>query len=135
MHNELSIKLFRLSTGEDIISSYIEDEQGYVIFKNPMKLVFRRIPTGSTVLAILPWLPHELVKDDVAAINSHDIVTVMDLKDEMIEYYHNVVLALEELDTLNEGSLREKLFGEENGIEEDESLEELIKEKNKNIIH
>lgn len=135
MDNELSIKLFRLSTGEDIISSYIEDEKGYVIFKNPMKLIFRRVPTGSTVLVVLPWLPHELVKNDVAAINAHDIITILDLKDEMIEYYNNVVLSLEELDELNSGTLRERLFGGEEESEEVQSLDEVLKEKSKNIIH
>lgn len=135
MDNELSIKLFRLSTGEDIISSYIEDEKGYVIFKNPMKLIFRRVPTGSTVLVVLPWLPHELVKNDVAAINAHDIITILDLKDEMIEYYNNVVLSLEELDELNSGTLRERLFGGEEETEEVQSLDEVLKEKSKNIIH
>jgi len=49
MNNELSIKLFRLATGDDIISAFVEDiESNSVILQHPMKLVFRRIPTGIT---------------------------------------------------------------------------------------
>ena len=69
MNNELSIKLFRLATGDDIISAFVEDiESNTIILQHPMKLVFRRIPTGATILAMMPWLPGELIKVDAACI-------------------------------------------------------------------
>jgi hypothetical protein len=92
MNNELSIKLFRLATGDDIISAFVEDiESNTIILQHPMKLVFRRIPTGATILAMMPWLPGELIKVDAACIDIAEIVTVLELKDDMVDYYLNVV--------------------------------------------
>lgn len=133
MNNELSTKLFRLSTGEDIISSYLEDiENQVVILQHPMKLVYRRIPSGATVMAVLPWLPAELIKNDYATIDAADIVTILDLKDTMVEYYNNVVANFVLHTQNSEDALREKLFG----IEPEElNLETVMEEKNNNIIH
>lgn len=135
MNNELSIKLFRLATGDDIISAFVEEEETHsVILQHPMKLVFRRVPTGATIMAMMPWLPSELIKVDAACIDLADIVTVMELKDDMVDYYLNVVekylLSSENADEI----LREKLLGAMDHSELD-NLEQVMEEKINSIIH
>jgi hypothetical protein len=135
MNNELSIKLFRLATGDDIISAFVEEEETHsVILQHPMKLVFRRIPTGATILAMMPWLPSELIKVDAACIDLADIVTVMELKDDMVDYYLNVVekylLSTENADEI----LRERLLGAMDHSELD-NLEQVMEEKTNSVIH
>lgn len=135
MNNELSIKLFRLATGDDIISAFVEEEETHsVILQHPMKLVFRRIPTGATIMAMMPWLPSELIKVDAACIDLADIVTVMELKDDMVDYYLNVVekylLSSENADEI----LRERLLGAMDHSELD-NLEQVMEEKINSIIH
>jgi hypothetical protein len=40
----------------------IEDRKpGTVLLENPMHIIFKRIPTGQTVM-MMPWLPIELIK-------------------------------------------------------------------------
>lgn len=135
MNNELSIKLFRLATGDDIISAFVEDiESNSVILQHPMKLVFRRIPTGATILAMMPWLPSELIKVDAACIDLAEIVTVLELKDDMVDYYLNVV---EKYLLSNENSdeiLRERLLGAMDHSELD-NLEQVMEEKTNSVIH
>ena len=135
MNNELSIKLFRLATGDDIISAFVEDiESNSVILQHPMKLVFRRIPTGATILAMMPWLPSELIKVDAACIDIAEIVTVLELKDDMVDYYLNVV---EKYLLSNENSdeiLRERLLGAMDHSELD-NLEQVMEEKTNSVIH
>ena len=135
MNNELSIKLFRLATGDDIISAFVEDiESNTIILQHPMKLVFRRIPTGATILAMMPWLPSELIKVDAACIDIAEIVTVLELKDDMVDYYLNVV---EKYLLSNENSdeiLRERLLGAMDHSELD-NLEQVMEEKTNSVIH
>jgi hypothetical protein len=135
MNNELSIKLFRLATGDDIISAFVEDiESNTIILQHPMKLVFRRIPTGATILAMMPWLPGELIKIDAACIDIAEIVTVLELKDDMVDYYLNVV---EKYLLSNENSdeiLRERLLGAMDHSELD-NLEQVMEEKTNSVIH
>ena len=135
MNKELSIKLFRLATGDDIISAFVEDlESNTVILEHPMKLIFRRIPTGATILAMMPWLPSELIKVNAACIDLAEIVTILELKDDMVDYYLNVV---EKYLLSNENSdeiLRERLLGAMDHSELD-NLEQVMEEKTNSVIH
>ena len=55
MHN---VKIIRMQTGEDIMASMIgEEEAETVLLEDPMRLIFRRMPTGQTVMMMMPWLP------------------------------------------------------------------------------
>ena len=135
MNNELSIKLFRLATGDDIISAFVEDiESNSIVLQHPMKLVFRRIPTGATILAMMPWLPSELIKVDAACIDLAEIVTVLELKDDMVDYYLNIVekylLSTENADEI----LKERLLGAMDHSELD-NLEQVMEEKTNSVIH
>jgi hypothetical protein len=99
-----------------------------------MKLVFRRIPTGATILAMMPWLPSELIKVDAACIDLAEIVTVLELKDDMVDYYLNIVekylLSTENADEI----LRERLLGAMDHSELD-NLEQVMEEKTNSVIH
>ena len=135
MNNELSIKLFRLATGDDIISSFVEDiESSTVILQHPMKLIFRRIPTGATILAMMPWLPSELIKVDAACIDLAEIVTILELKDDMVDYYLNVVEKYLASTENSEEILRERLLGAMDHSELD-NLEQVMEEKTNSVIH
>ena len=84
-----NVKIIRMQTGEDIMASMIEEQEQNetVVLNNPMRLVFRRLPTGQTVLMMMPWLPVELIKEDSAIIYTTDIITVIEPKESMKEYY------------------------------------------------
>ena len=89
MHN---VKLIRMQSGEDIMASMFEDENSDQIqINDPMRIVFRRLPTGQTVMMMMPWLPVELIKENIAMIYYSDIVTVVDPKESMIRYYDKLV--------------------------------------------
>ena len=88
-----NIKIVRLQSGEDIIADYIEKEDGETaLLDNPMHLIFKRIPTGQTVMMMMPWLPIEIIKDNHALIYTTDILTIIDPKQDLIDYYGDVVV-------------------------------------------
>ena len=85
MDEELGIKVIRLQSGEDIIADIISDGD-HTILNNPMVVMVRRSPTGS-VMMMSPWLPVEVISDNIASINNSEIVTTVNPRDSLVEYY------------------------------------------------
>ena len=126
-----NVKIIRMQTGVDIMVSMIEKEEQNetVVLNNPMRLVFRRLPTGQTVLMMMPWLPVELIKEDSAIIYTTDIITIVEPKESMKEYYENLVdKTIEEM--LNSEELLEQRLSnmEKEEKEEQQIAEEIINE-------
>jgi hypothetical protein len=84
---------------------------------DPMRIVFRRLPTGQTVMMMMPWLPVELIKENSAMIYYSDIVTVVEPKESMIRYYDKLVER-----TIEEMADSDKMI--DNLLEEQEQEEE-----------
>jgi hypothetical protein len=117
-----------MQSGEDIMASMFEQEDSeQVQLNDPMRLVFRRMPTGQTVMMMMPWLPVELIKENSALVYTSDIVTVIDPKESMIRYYDKLVertisdmadsdkmldQLLEEQEEENEGQQQEEMMQE-----------------------
>jgi hypothetical protein len=141
--NELiqGVKIVRLQSGEDIIASIIEDDESeMVMLNNPMHLIFKRTSQG-TVMMMLPWLPIELIKDNMATIYSSDILTMIDPKDALVEYYGNMINT-EQLKNLRDDTLVNNLKEAMNDNEDDDefSIEEeneetLTREEAMEIVH
>jgi hypothetical protein len=126
MHN---VKIIRMQTGEDIMASMIgEEEAETVLLEDPMKLIYRRMPTGQTVLMMMPWLPVELIKDNSALVYNSDIITIVDPKESMVEYYEKSEEMVEQLLKDQEDQSEEA----ENYIEE---LTQYIEEAKNRTLH
>ena len=135
------VKIVRLQSGEDIIASIIEDDESEMIMlDNPMHLIFKRTSQG-TMMVMLPWLPIELIKDNMATIYSSDILTMIDPKDALIEYYGNMINT-EQLKNMKDdtlvNNLKEAMDDNEDDDEfsiEEENEETLTKEETMEMIH
>ena len=126
-----NVKIIRMQTGEDIMASMIEEQEQNetVVLNNPMRLVFRRLPTGQTVLMMMPWLPVELIKEDSAIIYTKDIITVIEPKESMKEYYENLVDKTIEEMINSEEILEQRLANMEKEEKEEQQIaEEIINE-------
>ena len=127
MHN---VKLIRMQTGEDIMASMFQQEDGEQIqINDPMRIVFRRLPTGQTVMLMMPWLPVELIKENTAMICPSDIVTMVEPKESMIRYYDKLVERtineMLESDKMIENLLEEQ-EKEDDEVFQEEMVEELV---------
>ena len=135
------VKIVRLQSGEDIIASIIEDDESeMVMLNNPMHLIFKRTSQG-TMMVMLPWLPIELIKDNMATIYSSDILTMIDPKDALVEYYGNMINT-EQLKNMKDDTLVNNLKEamNDNGDDDEFSIEEeneetLTKEETMEMIH
>jgi hypothetical protein len=133
------VKIVRLQSGEDIIASIIEDDESEMIMlDNPMHLIFKRTSQG-TMMVMLPWLPIELIKDNIATIYSSDVLTIVDPKDALVEYYGNMINT-QQLKDMRDNTMVENLKealddSEEDDFTEEENEETLTKAEAMEIIH
>ena len=133
-----------MQTGEDIMASMVgEEQEETVLLEDPMRLIYRRMPTGQTMLMMMPWLPVELIKDNSALVYNSDIITIIDPKESMVEYYENLViktlLEMEKSEDMIAELLRDQT-GEVDDEEDDsllteEQLDQLLKNVNPNKLH
>ena len=138
---ESQIKIVRLQSGEDIIAdcTAIEDSDT-VLLNRPMHILFKRVSTGKSVMMMMPWLPIELIKENSAIIYEADILTVIDPKDDLVEYYSNAVCD-EDVKHATESSIRPQLFdeydddGPTDAQLDEEELLELLKERRNSNVH
>ncbi len=130
-----NIKIIRLHGGEDIIADYIQSEdEETAILHNPMQVIFKRIPTGQTVMMMMPWLPIEVIKENSAILYSSDILTIIEPKEDLVDYYGTVVIeAQQRMEEKRDFSNEEDDYDEEE-IDEEE-LFEVLKEKKKHKLH
>ena len=136
---EPNIRIVRLQSGEDIIADCIPSlDEDTVELKRPMHIIFKRIQTGRSIMMMMPWLPVELIKNNTAHIYGADILTYIEPKDDLIEYYNNAVND-EDLETASTSSIRPQLFDEDEEPTdeelEEEELQELMEERKKSKVH
>jgi ABC-type uncharacterized transport system YnjBCD substrate-binding protein len=131
-----------MQTGEDIVASMYEEENSDMIqLDEPMRLVFRRMPTGQTMMMMMPWLPIELIKVNSANVYATDIITVVEPKEEMIQYYGRLVARLSEDLKESDANLQRLLDDEELDYEEDdgalseEQFDQLLKSVKTSKLH
>ena len=123
-----NIKIVRLQSGEDIMADIIQDEENdTVMLDNPMQVIFKRIPTGQTVMMMMPWLPIEIIKENNAILYASDILTFIEPKDDLVDYYGTVVIeAQQRMEEKRNFSPQE---------DDEEELFELLREKRNQKIH
>jgi len=133
--DNLNVKIIRLVTGEDVLADFIEDSSdGTALLSNPMRLVFKRLPTGQNAMHMSPWLPIELIEENIAQIHCADILTVVNPKDELVDHYNTIVDSEQNRLILQDEQIRYALnrLREEEIEEYDEMVSEVLKN---NPIH
>jgi len=134
------VKIVRLQSGEDIIAGLIQDNKSeMILLDNPMHLIFKRTSQG-TMMVMLPWLPIELIKDNIATIYSSDVLTIVDPKDALVEYYGNMINT-QQLKDMRDNTMVDNLkealddSDDEEDYSEENNEETLTKEEAMEIVH
>lgn len=137
-----NIKIVRLQSGEDVMAGVIEnDENDVIVLDNPMHVIFKRMPTGQTIMMMMPWLPIEIIKKNNAVIYGTDILTVIEPKDDLIDYYGRAVLEAQEImEKKKIRGIEDEDFDEEDDEDDEEELQvedivDLMREKKNTRLH
>lgn len=120
-------KLVRMKNGDDIIATIKQDELNTVL-TNPMRLVFKRLPTGQVIMMLSPWLPVELLDEEHASIENDNVLTMIEPKMQLVEYYNRTVLAFNKLKMDFESKIDEYLIEQDDEDEEEYYDEEMTAE-------
>jgi uncharacterized coiled-coil protein SlyX len=125
------VKIIRLQNGEDLISDCITNEKDeWIQLNDPMSLIVKRSVKG-TVMMMVPWLPLEVVSDNIATISFHDVLTFAEPKEDLIEYYNNMVEQAKISVSKNDDVL--KVLKEELLEYRDEALDEMLPEEQEKV--
>ena len=81
-----------------------------------------------------PWLPIELIQQNVVEIYKHEVLTFVEPKESLIEYYNNAVKEANEVMEQSERIIDEALLDEATDEELDEVLLDDIDEEIKEMI-
>ena len=135
MHD--TIKILRLKDGEDIITAYhIDEKSNVVVMDNPMTIFFKRMGMGKSIVMMNPWLPLEIVEQNIAKIYANEIMTIIEPKQSLVQYYLQSVKESKEMVEMNSKMIDEALL---NMADEEESGEEemlqAVKESKRNLLH
>ena len=143
MHNE--IKILRLQDGEDIIASYHIDESKMVVMNNPMTLFFKRISSGKSMVMMAPWLPLELIGENTAKLYETSVLTIIEPKKSLVDYYLSAVEDSNEMIKMNADAIDEALLNDSNEDDEFEyeddddceieQVQNSIKDSKKTLLH
>ena len=130
-----NVRIIRLKDGEDIIASYHQNSKGIIEMYDPMTLFYKRLSAGKSMLLMSPWLPIELVQSNSACISMNEVLTIIEPRTALIEYYNNAVVEANEVvanftDQIDDSLLDEFDSNEEVDLEDDS--EELYQEPNTN---
>ena len=128
-----------MQSGEDIMASMIENEDDTIELNDPMRLVFRRLPTGQTIMMMMPWLPIELIQVNSAKVYTSDIITMVEPKAAMIEYYGKLVTRLldnvADSDEMLQGLLEQHDEDENEEPKYEAELQEFLQEFKSKKLH
>lgn len=128
------IRIVRLQSGEDIVADCLEDGNA-LLLDSPMHLIFKRGPAGGKIMVLLPWLPLELVNENIASIKTSDILTTVLPKKELIEYYMECTKMFNEQMTWGTNFNEQDEDDEERDRLLEKLLAEAIEEKKNSNIH
>jgi ribosomal protein L29 len=149
---DASVKVIRLTTGEDVVGTcifdYTPDEEN-VLLINPMLVMFNRLKSrGNSVLLMAPWLPAEILEENMVLITYDNILTIMNPKQDFIEYYQHYAdkfnqhveekELLDSLDNLSDDELKDEMDELENEDIEEEFLKHILQSEDtskKKTIH
>jgi hypothetical protein len=88
---ETTIKIFRLSCGDDVIAAVKKKENKYKLI-NPIIFMLRSDnKTGNQVVNMSFWLPVSLMDKNETVIDVKDILAVVDPSADFAEYYLGAV--------------------------------------------
>lgn len=127
-------KILRLKDGEDIMASFIETPNHMLILENPMSVFFKRLSVTKSMVMMSPWLPIELIKDNVVEIYSHEVLTTFEPKQSLIEYYNNAVKDATEIMQQSERIIDEALLDDASDEELDEAILDDLDDEIKSML-
>ena len=114
---------------------------------SPMSLFFKRISSGKSMVMMAPWLPLELIGENTAKLYETSVLTIIEPKKSLVDYYLSAVEDSNEMIKMNADAIDEALLTnsddesddeceeDEGDDDEFEQIQDSIKHIKKNLLH
>jgi hypothetical protein len=123
------VRILRLQSGEDIIAKYKEvDSDAEIVLIDPMTILFKTSPEGKAFMMMSPWLPIEIIEDNVATIFVGDIVTMLKPKKSVVTYYRRIANETNVYALQSSSQMEKSLLEDDNEAFYEDTDEEEIEE-------
>ena len=109
--DDIDIRVFKLTSGEEVISLVSKDENGFLSLESPLQ-VHKRVGKGSHAFAFSDWQPLGKTRSPVI-LNELHIVSTAFAEDEIKERYIRMSLEIREQYDRNQLEDDEDLVSEE----------------------
>ena len=109
--DDIDIRVFKLASGEEVISLVTKDENGFLSLESPLQ-VHKRVGKGSHAFAFSDWQPLGKTREPVI-LNEIHIVSTAFAEDEIKERYIRMSLEIREQYDKNQLEDDEDLVSEE----------------------
>lgn len=83
----MTIKLFRLTTGEEIVANQVAVRDNTTVIEEAVTLVYQQVDEGRMSVGFAPFMPQA---DGEIAINNHAIAVTTDPKENLLSEYNRV---------------------------------------------
>lgn len=85
----MDVRIFKLSTGEDVVAEVATIEEAYIRVKNPMVVMLRQDPSGGGMKAgMIPFAP--FADGDTVSIYAHAVVAGYSPAQDMLNEYNRI---------------------------------------------
>ena len=112
---------------------------------SPMSLFFKRISSGKSMVMMAPWLPLELIGENTAKLYETSVLTIIEPKKSLVDYYLSAVEDSNEMIKMNADAIDEALLNDSNEDDEFEyeddddceieQVQNSIKDSKKTLLH
>ena len=82
----MTVKLIRMSSGEDLVSKLIEENEENIIIENAIVAV----PTGNGNIGFVPWSPLLSKDQKELTVSKKFVVYIADLEEEVVVQYNKM---------------------------------------------
>jgi hypothetical protein len=96
-------KMFRLRSGEDVITQIISETKQTYTFKSPMAIRVRtESRTDKDYVDMHYWLPYQILLKNEIELSKNEIQFEMIPSDSIVEFYDNQIYSMQEKEELRE---------------------------------
>ena len=83
------VKYLKLASGEELLTVYMEPQDGFFNFKHPVKISHIKDDKGEEGVRFTKWIP--FTEDEIIPVSAKYIVTITNLSPRMLKIYKDIL--------------------------------------------
>lgn len=84
----MNIKVYKLTTGEEVLAEVVSETEDLVKLKNPVLVVMQRTQTGETALGFMPFMAY--VADKTVVVKTDKIILDSEVDEQLVNQYNSI---------------------------------------------